>query len=115
MVPGPEGDLYVTSRDSAEVLRFDGQNGAFVGSVPAARPEILNSPKGIVFDGSGVLYVTSTAGDQVLRSAPKSEAVFQVDLSVPVPETITIPRSPTRTTPGGVKQETTPTRTAIRS
>ncbi len=90
MVVGPEGDLYVNSRDSNQVLRYDMESGAFLESIAVARPGSLLAPKGITFDANGVLYVTSSAGEQVLRSAPKSYAVVHVDLSMPVPETVTV-------------------------
>ncbi len=90
MVVGPEGDLYVNSRDSNQVLRYDMETGAFLESIAVARPGSLLAPKGITFDANGVLYVTSSAGEQVLRSAPKSHAVVHVELSMPVPETVTV-------------------------
>jgi sugar lactone lactonase YvrE len=89
---GPDGNLYVSSFRSNQILRFDGKTGAFLdvfasdnnggfGSVNG-----LNGPNGLLFTPDGSLYVTtqgsandtagnltfpSTFSSQVLRYTPE--------------------------------------------
>ena len=72
---GPDGNLYVASFSGDNVLRFDGQTGAFldefVGDDPATpinETGGLNGPDaGMVFGPDGHLYVPSFWSDRVLR------------------------------------------------
>lgn len=48
---GPEGDLYVCSTDTDQVLRFDGDSGAFVGVFADGSNSDLSQPVSIVFSG----------------------------------------------------------------
>jgi DNA-binding beta-propeller fold protein YncE/subtilisin-like proprotein convertase family protein len=59
----PNGDLLVSSRDSAEVLEYD-PNGVFVGPFT---PEPLLSPGGLTFGPTGNLYVTTQGGNAVFN------------------------------------------------
>jgi sugar lactone lactonase YvrE len=87
---GPDGNLYVASFRTNQILRFNGTNGAFIdvfasdnnnglGSING-----LNGPNGLLFGPDGSLYVTTqgsantTSGDlsfayssQVLRYTPE--------------------------------------------
>ncbi|MGD1984053.1 MAG: DUF2341 domain-containing protein, partial [Chromatiaceae bacterium] len=70
---GPDGNLYVASNFSQEILRFDGLTGAPIGTGPLAGKFVtagsggLNEPDDITFGPDGDLYVTSFNTDQVLR------------------------------------------------
>lgn len=63
--PGPDGDLYVASSDTGEVLRYDGKTGALVGSGSFTHGYDLSQPRFIAF-GPGSdpdvpdLYVADT-------------------------------------------------------
>lgn len=71
-------DLYLSSRDTNQVLLFDGGNGQFVRAFVAddsATPDIdesggLSEPAGLVFDSQGRLYVSSGGTNAVLRYGP---------------------------------------------
>ena len=65
MAIGPEGNLYVSSRDTDNVLEFHGATGAFVDRFnPGA---VLNEPTGLTFGPDGHLYVSSAATDAIVR------------------------------------------------
>ncbi len=49
MVFGPDGNLYVSARDTDEVLRYDGAIGAFLSAFVTAGSGGLNGPGGLVF------------------------------------------------------------------
>ena len=62
---GPDGNLYVSSRDTDNVLEFHGATGAFIDRFnPGA---VLNEPSGLSFGPDGHLYVSSAATDAILR------------------------------------------------
>ena len=67
MVFGPDGNLYVASRTSGNVLRFDGASGDFIDEVISNGTAALDDPWGLTFDNSGHLYVSRVAGNEVLR------------------------------------------------
>jgi streptogramin lyase len=62
----PRPQLFVSSRDTNAVLRYDGQTGAFL-NVFAPSAENISLPHGLVFGPDGNLYVSSTATDAILR------------------------------------------------
>lgn len=65
---GPDGDLYVASFETDQVLRFDGRTGAYLGVFVAAGSGGLNGPDaGTKFGSDGNLYVPSFWNDRVLR------------------------------------------------
>jgi uncharacterized protein YjiK len=80
---GPDGDLYVVSRDSNSVLRFDRVTGALREQAVSASEGGLLSPRGIAFDSAGRLLVVSANTNAVLRYAPASEAAFTVSIAYP--------------------------------
>ncbi len=83
LVIGPDGRLYVTSRDNHSVLRYDATSGAFLGGFVrdlAATIEDetggLNAPAGLAFDAQGRLYVSSQNGT-VLQYAKDNGAFIK--------------------------------------
>ena len=74
MTFGPYGDLYVSSRSTNSVLRYDSAGNfleVFAGDDPDTT-EIdesggLSGPEGLVFGGDGNLYVASSATHTILR------------------------------------------------
>jgi sugar lactone lactonase YvrE/subtilisin-like proprotein convertase family protein len=66
LVVGPDGNWYVSSSNSNQVLRYD-PTGAFLGAFVSAGSGGLVKPTGLAFGPDGALYVSSTGTDQVLR------------------------------------------------
>src|SRR5262249_50316240 len=65
---GPGGDLFVTSFETDEVLRFDGRSGKYLGVFVSAGSGGLDGPDaGTKFGPDGLLYVPSFWNDRVLR------------------------------------------------
>ncbi len=64
--PARAGDLLVSSATN-EVLRYDGQTGAFIDAFVTAGSGGLSGPTGLVFGPDGNLYVSSFNNNQVLR------------------------------------------------
>jgi DNA-binding beta-propeller fold protein YncE len=65
---GPDGALYVASFNTDQILRFDGQTGAYLGVFVSAGLGGLNGPdSGTKFGADGLLYVPSFWSDRVLR------------------------------------------------
>ena len=68
MTFGPQGDLFVVSRDNHSVLRYDGMTGAFLGAFVSSGAGGLSFPWGLAFGPDGNLYVSSnSASDTILR------------------------------------------------
>ena len=59
LVFGPDGNLYLSSEDSDEVMRYDGTTGAFLDAFVSAGSGGLDIPTGLVFGPDGNLYVSS--------------------------------------------------------
>ena len=73
---GPDGNLYVASSDSDQVLRFNGQTGEFMDAFVDTG---LNAPGNLKFGPDGFLYVCNKNEGEVLRFDPQSgdlESVF---------------------------------------
>ena len=64
---GPDGYLYVASRDRSAVYRLDGRNGRSLGIFVQPRSGGLSAPMGLAFGPDGNLYVTSFNTASVLR------------------------------------------------
>lgn len=64
-----QGDLWVASSGSNEVLRLDG-----AGAVQARVP-VGTAPRGVAFDGAGKLWVANQGSDDVMRIDPVAGAV----------------------------------------
>lgn len=77
MAFGPDGNLYVASSDTGQILRFDGQTGAIIGNgifvdnifIGNTGPEMLVEPRFITFGLDGNLYVADTGftRDRILK------------------------------------------------
>ena len=67
LVFGPDGNLYVSSANTDQVLRYNGNTGAFIDVFVSAGSGGLAAPIGLVFGPDGNLYVTSGDTNQVLR------------------------------------------------
>ncbi len=63
MTFGPDGDLYVSTFSSLDVLRFDGITGALIG--PFLNDDTLLGPHGVTFGPNGNLFVADTISDNV--------------------------------------------------
>lgn len=63
--PGVVRDLLVGSTNSNEILRYDGQTGAFVGAFASGSG--LDGPRGLAFGPDGNLYLASNGEDVVRR------------------------------------------------
>jgi len=67
MVFGSDGHLYVTSRNTDEVLRYNGTTGAFIDDFVSSGSGGLTAPRGLLFDSVFNLYVGSETSNEVLR------------------------------------------------
>ena len=78
---GPNGDLYVTGRNSFNVVRYDA-TGAPVGTYVASGSGGLSWPEGLTFDPTGsFLLVASTGSNQVLKFNAQTGAFLGVGAS----------------------------------
>lgn len=110
---GPDGNLYVSSFRTNQILRFDGKTGAFIDIFASDNNgglgslDGLNGPNGLLFGPDGSLYVTTqgsannAAGDltfpfasqvlrynpeQVLGKAPTTTPTVFIDQPALLPE-----------------------------
>jgi streptogramin lyase len=60
-------DLFVASKNTNSVLRYDGQTGDFIEAFVPSNSGGLQLPRGIVFGPDGHLYVSDQVNDSVLR------------------------------------------------
>src|SRR6185295_17313358 len=65
LVFGPDGNLYVSSINTNQILRYSGTTGNFI-DVFATDP-MLTSAYGLTFGPDGNLYVANGSGNNVLR------------------------------------------------
>ncbi len=83
---GPDGDLYVGSSATDQVLRYDGRTGEFRGAF-VDRGQI-GGPFSLIFGPDGDLYVSSSQRHQVLRFDGESgayEGVAAADSTLGLP------------------------------
>lgn len=64
---GPDGNLYVPTYDSGQVLRFNGTTGAFMDVFVKAGSGGIGHPTDAIFGPDGDLFVLSRANASVLR------------------------------------------------
>ncbi|MCP3905779.1 MAG: DUF11 domain-containing protein [Planctomycetes bacterium] len=67
MTFGPDGNLYVASTLSDEILRYDGTTGAFIDDFVSSQSGGLDDPANPRFGPDGNLYVSSGSTHEVLR------------------------------------------------
>ncbi len=67
LVFGPDGNLYVASRWTSSVLRYDGGTGEFIDEFVPVSSGGLAGPEGLEFGPDGNLYVVSYANHKVIR------------------------------------------------
>jgi sugar lactone lactonase YvrE len=79
-------DLYIADRDLSAILRYDGVTGAYIDTFVGTGSGGLNQPGDLVFGSDGDLYVSSQAGNQILRynSSGAFIDVIASGLSTPV-------------------------------
>lgn len=75
---GPDGDLYVASSGTGQILRYDGDTGAVVGSGVFASLGSLSQPRFITFGPDGNLYVGTTG---------LQKRIYQIDFLTGAPST----------------------------
>jgi DNA-binding beta-propeller fold protein YncE len=63
MTFGPDGNLYVASANTGQILRYNGMTGAFMSVFVAAGSGGLANPQQILFGPDGNLYVSSQVAD----------------------------------------------------
>ena len=86
----PDGFLYVSGSQSDAIHRYDAITGEYVDDFVAPAAGGLDQPIGFTFDANGNIYVVSQNTSEVLRYAPRSQAVFTVTLSTPHAEPVTV-------------------------
>jgi sugar lactone lactonase YvrE len=64
---GGDGNLYVTSRFTNEVLKYDGKTGAYIGVVVPSGSFGLHAPWALTIGPDGNLYVAGVFSNNVLR------------------------------------------------
>jgi DNA-binding beta-propeller fold protein YncE len=67
LICGDDGNLYVTSQNNDQVLRYAGSTGAFIDIFVASGSGGLDLPIGLDFGPDGNLYVASFGNHSVLR------------------------------------------------
>ena len=83
LIFGPDDNLYVSSGNPAvpssdNVLRYDGQTGAFIDEFVPAGSGGMNGPTGLEFGPDGHLYVCGVISDNVLRYDGQTGAFIDV-------------------------------------
>ena len=67
LVFGPDGNFYVASHNTDQVLRYSGTTGAFTDVFVPAGSGGLDRTSGLAFGPDGSLYVVSAGTDSILR------------------------------------------------
>ena len=82
MAWGPDGNLYVCSDGTDEVLRYDAQNGDFIDAFVTAGAGGMDAPQDLEFRGES-LYVSNHGTDTVLGFDAQTGALDGVFASSP--------------------------------
>ena len=64
---GPDGNLYVASAGSGQVLRYNGQTGAFIDAYIPAGPNGVARPTDLAIGPGGVVCVSTENQSSVVR------------------------------------------------
>ena len=86
---GPDGHLYVSSRGTSSVLRYDGASGAYLGVLVSSGDGGLVAPYGIAFGTgvhSGSVFIASGDGKVVEYDAPTGGAIGTFTNGGPLPD-----------------------------
>jgi flagellar hook assembly protein FlgD len=75
---GPNGDVFVGGRGSNDVVRYDGNTGAFLGTFVTPASGGLDWPHDLVFGPDGNLYVASALTSSILRYNGQTGAFLNV-------------------------------------
>ena len=75
---GPDGQLYVSSQNTDEILRFDAHTGAFIDTFVPRASGGLGTPGQLVIGPDGWLYVASLSTHEILRYDPDTGAFIDV-------------------------------------
>ena len=75
MAFGPDGNLYVSSSDSNQILRYNGQSGRFIDVFAEAG---LSAPGNLQFGPDQMLYVCNKNTGEVFRFDPKDNSSLTV-------------------------------------
>ncbi|MFN8422407.1 MAG: hypothetical protein U0470_03130 [Anaerolineae bacterium] len=73
---GPDGNVYVASFNSDQVLKYNGTTGAPIGAFVAAAAGGLDGPDDLVFGPDGNLYVSSFNNDRIIKYDGATGAVI---------------------------------------
>jgi DNA-binding beta-propeller fold protein YncE len=97
---GPDGNLYVASEGTNNILKYHGTTGAFLSEfIPAGAgsepfEEGLGAPKGIAFGPDGNLYVASNGSPNALFKFNGTTGAFIADLAETIPGPGTVSLAP---------------------
>jgi streptogramin lyase len=80
----PNGELYVSSLYTHEILRYDGRTGAFLDTFVAASSGGLLAPSQLIFGSDGQFYVSSLHTQQILRYDGHTGAFLDVSVNLAV-------------------------------
>ena len=61
---GPDGNFYIASRNTNQILKYDGTTGTFLGVFGSS---LTSQPNDITFGSNGNAYVGSSAGFYILN------------------------------------------------
>ena len=62
-----DGNVYLSSQFTDQVLKYDGSTGAYLGTFVTAGSGGVDAPTALLFRGDGYLYVSSYNTDAILR------------------------------------------------
>jgi streptogramin lyase len=79
VIIGPDGNVYVSGKDSGNVVRYDATTGAFIDEF--VNDVAMTSSTGLAFGPDGNLYVASRATDEVRRYDASTGAFMDVFVS----------------------------------
>lgn len=72
---GPDGRLYVVSKDTDRILVYDGASGAAAGVYADLAPAGYDVPVDLTFDENGHLFVSVSGDESVVRIAAGTQSV----------------------------------------
>jgi sugar lactone lactonase YvrE len=82
---GPDGNLYVPSGSTNQVLEYNGSTGAFIRAFVSAGSGGLVEPRGVAFGPDGNVYVTSRDGSTGLNGVMRFQGLSGASPGSPLP------------------------------